>query len=108
MASRFFLLKPLNVGLFEKLGYIYTNGMRQKIKRATLFVAGMVFLVLGIAGLALPFLQGFLFIAIGLIFLSLWSPRVRDWVESRTEHHPRLHTLVKKTQAWIGRWIGES
>ncbi len=45
------------------------------------FVVGSVLIVLGILGLFLPFLQGFLLIALGLSVVSLVSPRVAAWVE---------------------------
>lgn len=49
------------------------------MKRAAMFVAGWMFLVVGIAGLFLPVLPGVLFMAIGLSFLSLeyeWARRL--------------------------------
>ena len=44
-------------------------------------VLGLVLILLGIAGLFLPFLQGFLLIALGLSVLSLVSPGVAGWVK---------------------------
>ena len=44
--------------------------MAQKLKRIAVIVIGWVFLLLGIAGLFLPILQGVLFILIGLMILS--------------------------------------
>ena len=46
------------------------------MKRVLLIVAGWLFIVLGIAGLFLPFLQGILFLILGLLILSheyLWA-----------------------------------
>jgi uncharacterized membrane protein YbaN (DUF454 family) len=45
------------------------------------FVLGVVLILLGILGLFLPFLQGFLLIALGLSVMSLVSPRVARWVQ---------------------------
>ena len=44
-------------------------------------VLGLVLILLGIAGLFLPFLQGFLLIALGLSVMSLVSPGVAGWVK---------------------------
>ncbi len=44
------------------------------------FVLGSVLILLGVLGLFLPFLQGFLLIAVGLSVMSLVSPRVAGWV----------------------------
>ena len=48
-------------------------------------VLGLTLILLGILGLFLPFLQGFLLIAIGLSVMSLVSPRVAGWVERLKE-----------------------
>ncbi len=45
------------------------------------FALGLALILLGILGLFLPFLQGFLLIALGLSVMSLVSPRVAGWVE---------------------------
>lgn len=81
--------------------------MIRHTKRAFIFLLGLVFLVLGVLGLALPFLQGFLFIAIGLLLLSIYSPSLREWVEHHTRRYPRLHRMVLKAQEFINRIIGE-
>lgn len=49
-------------------------------------VAGWSFMGLGVIGLVLPFLQGFLFLALGLFIMRhqyLWAHRGMGWVESR-------------------------
>ena len=45
------------------------------------FVLGLMLILLGIVGLFLPFLQGFLLIALGLSVMSLVSPGVADCVK---------------------------
>lgn len=45
-----------------------------------------MFLLVGIAGLFLPFLQGILFILVGLAILSpqyLWARRTLEWAKRR-------------------------
>lgn len=49
-------------------------------------LAGWSFMGLGVIGLVLPFLQGFLFLALGLFIMRhqyLWAHRGMGWVESR-------------------------
>jgi hypothetical protein len=43
---------------------------------------------LGIVGLFLPFLQGILFIVMGLSLLSTESPRAKAWMERLQAHLP--------------------
>ena len=68
--------------------------------------AGVIFIILGILGLALPFLQGILFLVIGSILLSLASSKARKWIESRTIRYPKLHAFVEKTEKWMTGIIG--
>ena len=56
---------------------------RPSIKRKA---AGWSFMFLGVLGLVLPFLQGFLFLALGLFLMRhqyLWAHRGMGWVEGR-------------------------
>ncbi len=80
--------------------------MRKEFKRIVVIVAGVVFIVLGLAGLALPFLQGFLFLAIGLILLSISSPRFRAWAITHTARYPKTQATLEKIEKWILGIIG--
>ena len=51
------------------------------MKRWLLIGLGWFFIVLGIAGLVLPFLQGILFLVVGLILLS----RELEWVRAQLQ-----------------------
>lgn len=80
--------------------------MKQHLKRAGLMALGVVFIVVGVISFALPFMQGFLFIAIGLMLLSITSPRLRRWLTTHTAKYPKLHHAVLRAEAWILRKIG--
>ncbi len=80
--------------------------MNRHTKRILVLSAGVVCIILGVVGLVLPFLQGFLFLAIGLLLLSLYSPRVREWMDTHTKRYPTLHNTVAKVEGWIVRVIG--
>ena len=64
-------------------------------------VFGWIFLVLGIAGLVLPFLQGILFIAIGLWLLSHeleWAHRKREWLLNR---FPAMRPRIERAETYL-------
>ncbi|MBB5691322.1 hypothetical protein GXW77_13475 [Roseomonas alkaliterrae] len=53
-------------------------------------VTGWAFLALGVLGLVLPFLQGFLFLAVGVFVLRdqhVWAARRWSWVQGRWPQH---------------------
>lgn len=50
--------------------------------RVAVLTVGLLLVVLGILGLFLPFLQGFLLIGLGLSVMSLVSERVAGWVRA--------------------------
>lgn len=80
--------------------------MRKQTKRIVILSLGVIFVLLGLVGLVLPFLQGFLFIAIGLLLLSLYSPTIREWMDKHTKRYPKLHAVVQKAEGWIVGIIG--
>ena len=49
------------------------------------FVLGLMLILVGIVGLFLPFLQGFLLIALGLSVMSFVYPGVAGWVKRLKE-----------------------
>jgi uncharacterized protein len=79
--------------------------MRATIKRIALLGLGWGFIVLGIIGLFLPFLQGVLFILIGLVILSHNSPRVRLLLRRLRARYPRLSAGIDAAEARL-RSIG--
>lgn len=85
--------------------------MAKKLKRIAVIITGWLFLLLGIAGLFLPILQGVLFIFIGLIILSteyVWAHRLLSKLKAR---FPKLaqaaDTAQLKASAWLRRISGQ-
>lgn len=76
-------------------------------KRLAVLIVALVFFVLGVIGLFLPFLQGILFLAVALILFSLLSPTIRMWMETHTRKYPKLHAMVVKIETYIRGIIGE-
>jgi uncharacterized membrane protein YbaN (DUF454 family) len=66
---------------------------------------GWFFIVLGILGLFLPFLQGILFILIGLTILSSRSETIRRFLrhieERYPQHHKQLEIWKEKIRSWF-------
>lgn len=58
--------------------------------RITLMVLGWLMVLLGIVGIFLPILQGFAFIFIGLVMLSIASERVHGWLERLLRRSPGI------------------
>jgi uncharacterized protein len=85
--------------------------MSARIKQVAVIVVGWTFLVLGVLGLFLPFLQGILFLLIGLIILSseyVWAHHLLNKIRQR---FPRIAHMADeasaKAQAWLRRISGQ-
>ncbi|MFD1427668.1 PGPGW domain-containing protein [Kroppenstedtia sanguinis] len=69
---------------------------KRNIKRLAGQIIGWFFIVLGILGLVLPFLQGILFILIGLMILSKTSPWAHRLVVKLETRYPRIGKQLSK------------
>lgn len=65
---------------------------------------GWTFILLGIAGLFLPILQGILFLLIGLSLLSTVSPRAGRLLMRVKERFPRLHGKLEEAKVKAREW----
>ena len=76
-----------------------------KFKTVAILILGWFFVVIGIIGLFLPFLQGILFIMIGLGILSSRSETVKRFLKHVEERHPQYHERLtvwrKKIKGWF-------
>ena len=75
--------------------------------RIALLVFGWLIVVLGLAGLLLPGLQGILLLILGAAILSVASDSVHRWLEKTLEHRPnmrrRMNSLRTKLHARLRR-----
>lgn len=85
--------------------------MRAAAKRAGVLLLGWGFVLLGIAGLFLPILQGVLFLLIGLVILSseyVWAHKLLQRLRSQ---FPGLARKADEAQvraaAWMRRMFGQ-
>jgi uncharacterized membrane protein YbaN (DUF454 family) len=67
---------------------------------------GCIFIVLGVAGLVLPILQGVLFLAIGLGLLSRDVPWARRILERLRARHPEWAATLDRAAVRVRR-LGE-
>jgi hypothetical protein len=80
--------------------------MIRHAKRIIIFLAAIFFLLSGILLLVLPG-PGLLLIAVGILLLSIFSPRVRAWMDSHTVKYPKFHRMIQKLDTWVKKVIGE-
>ena len=73
--------------------------MQTQIKRLIRIVLGCLLLLLGLAGLVLPVLQGWLFLAMGVIVLSRDVPLFARMERRITARFPRAGRLVNRLRA---------
>jgi uncharacterized membrane protein YbaN (DUF454 family) len=80
-------------------------------KRILTLIAGWIFILLGIAGLFLPVLQGVLFLLVGLIILSseyVWAHNLLNKIRNRFPKLGRTaDRATEKATAWLRRISGE-
>ena len=90
---------------------VEARSVNRKVKRVLILIVGWAFILLGIAGLFLPILQGVLFIIIGLLILSseyVWAHRLLNKLRTR---FPKIakHADAARERAsvWIERLTGQ-
>lgn len=74
--------------------------------RTTLLIGlAIVLLVLGVFGLFLPFLQGFLFIFAGLFILCMVSPAFKARFDAALSPYPKAKAKVDKAFSKMHGWF---
>jgi len=81
--------------------------LKKTIKRALILIVGWAFILLGIAGLFLPVLQGILFLLIGLFVLSseyIWAHKLLQKLKNRFPKIAAQFEVAKeKSERWLAR-----
>lgn len=80
--------------------------IKRGLKKVVVITLGVLFILVGLIGLVLPILQGWLFLVIGALLLSTHSPMLRGWIHRYSSPYPRIHAFVQKAQSWIDRVFG--
>ena len=77
--------------------------------RTVNLTVGWVFILLGIAGLVLPILQGVLFIVVGLLFLSkeyVWAGKMLLWLKGWVgKHFPKTAKVFDDAERFLEKEI---
>lgn len=89
------------------LGKEFLNSMKGFARHGAIIFIALVLIIAGVAGLVLPLLPGILFIVVGLLLLSAYSPRFEFWLHEQTKKYPPFHKMVLDLQAFIERIIGK-
>jgi len=66
-------------------------------------IGGTMLIILGVAGLVLPVLQGWLFLTMGFLLLSVDIPAVKRavcWLEKR---YPRLGKVLQRARSLLSQ-----
>jgi hypothetical protein len=79
---------------------------RSFVVRMLMHLAGILLLILGIAGFFLPILQGVLFTFLALIILAAANGWVRRRLDSWLDGHPRVDRLFWKSSLLLRRVRG--
>jgi uncharacterized protein len=79
--------------------------MTPQAKRILILIVGWGFILLGIVGLILPFLQGILFILVGLIILSSQYAWARLLLSRLRRRFPKIGGLVDTASVRAKRWM---
>jgi uncharacterized protein len=74
------------------------------LKPILMQVLGYAFLALGVLGLVLPFLQGILFLLIGLIILAEYAPWAQRLLDRLRERYPKAGALIDGAEAKAAGW----
>jgi uncharacterized membrane protein YbaN (DUF454 family) len=84
--------------------------MSTRLRRILLLIVGWIFILLGIAGLFLPILQGVLFIVIGLVILSseyVWAHKLLTRLRERFPVVARYaDEATQRAAQWMRRLFG--
>jgi hypothetical protein len=74
--------------------------------RIVAWVLAWILLIVGLAGLVLPGIQGVLTLALSATFFSLTSSRVHEGLRSAFRPWPRGWRRVVKVRRSLERWLG--
>lgn len=80
--------------------------IKRQLKKVIVLTLASLFFILGLAGLILPVLQGWLFLSISALLFSMYSPRMRAWIDRHTVKYPKLHAFVGRANSWVERVFG--
>jgi uncharacterized membrane protein YbaN (DUF454 family) len=81
--------------------------MKKHVKRLTIQTIGYACLMLGVAGILLPVLNGIIFLILGLVLLSVYSARAKTLLHRLGRQHPKAEQTVIRVERWVLKMVGE-
>jgi uncharacterized membrane protein YbaN (DUF454 family) len=75
--------------------------MKRNLRRVINVTIGVLFLLLGVAGLVLPILNGLIFLIAGFIIISFESPTVEKKLFHITRKNGHIHAWHMKLDKWL-------
>jgi len=75
--------------------------MKAQAKRVLILVFGWLFIIVGVAGLFLPFLQGILFLLVGFYLLSHESRWAKKQFDKLKQRYPGLYGRFMDLKTWF-------
>lgn len=80
--------------------------MKKRFKRIAIDIAGWVFIVFGILGIFLPFLQGILFFVVGIYILSLHSKFAHTQLHKLKLKYPKIGGKIDSFDHRLRKFLG--
>lgn len=81
--------------------------MARHIKRISIQTIGFALLLLGVAGILLPILNGTIFLIAGLVLLSVYSERAKKMLHTLGKQHPQAEKIVLKVERFVLKVVGD-
>lgn len=75
--------------------------MRNQIRKILYLLLGLVLILLGIAGLVLPVINGTILLIIGFIIISFESPTLEKKLYTLTQKNAIIHSLYVKIDKFL-------
>lgn len=80
--------------------------MKKRIKRIAIDTLGWLFVVMGLLGLILPFLQGILFLIMGIYILSLHSKFAHRELHKLKLRYPKIGGRIDSFDHRLRKFLG--
>lgn len=80
--------------------------MMQTSRKILHIVLGILLLILGVAGLILPFVNGSILLIVGFILISFESPYVEKHLSRLTQKNKFIHSLHIKLEVFLRKFFG--
>lgn len=81
--------------------------MRRRVKKFSIQMLGFLLILLGIAGIILPVLNGIFFLALGIILLSLYSPKAKELLKKASGLHPKAAYVITRAERVVVKFVGD-